>query len=102
MNPLRGDPLYMAGLGNGARIDSIDGRAIRSAEDLEMLRDAMTPGDTVRVAYEQRGVRGVVPVVVQEDSRVEVVTYESAGRTVTAAMRRLRGEWLSSKAGARN
>ena len=28
-NPLRGDPLYMAGLGNGARIDSIDGLTLR-------------------------------------------------------------------------
>ena len=102
VNPLRGDPLYEAGLGQGARIVSIDGRTIANSEDVTAVIGALQPGTTIQLVYEQRGESGTVRVRLAPDARLEVVTFEAAGRPVTPSMRALRAEWLGSKAAARN
>lgn len=94
---LKGSPLYQAGLSRGDIIRSINGHAIGSAADLEAILAAHKPGDQVTVAFEQRGRNRTARLTLAEDNRLEVVTYEKAGRQVTPAMRQFREGWLGSK-----
>jgi len=95
---LVGTAAYEAGIDRGDRIVSINGRAIGSAEDFNAAIAGMKVGEPLTFVVEQRGETRTARVVPQEDARLELVTYESAGMPVTDAMRRLRNEWLSSKA----
>jgi predicted metalloprotease with PDZ domain len=94
---LIGSPLYQTGLSRGDRITSIDGRQIRTQADIDALLAAHKPGDQVTIAFEQRGRSRTERLILGEDDRLEVVAYEKAGRELTPAMRRLRGEWLGSR-----
>jgi predicted metalloprotease with PDZ domain len=91
-------PAYEAGLENGDQLIGVDGRPIASDDDLDAALAAHKPGDTVTVAYEQRGQLRSVPVRLVEDHRLEVVTYEQAGRPVTDDIVAFRAAWLGSRA----
>ena len=52
-----GTPIYDAGVDNGDQIISIDGREIKSEDDMRALRDAKKPGESVTIVYDQRGQR---------------------------------------------
>ncbi|HEX2092901.1 MAG TPA: PDZ domain-containing protein [Longimicrobiaceae bacterium] len=97
--PLAGSPLYRAGLTRGDRILSVDGRPVSTTAELEAVLGARRPGDTVLIGFEQRGERRTASLAVAESPVLEVVTYEAAGRPVTAAMRAFRESWLGSRAG---
>ena len=95
---LVGTPLYEAGLDRGDRIVSLGGRPVESAAALEAVLAAHRPGDTLAVEFETRGGRRSAPLVLAESPFLEVVTFEKAGRPVTAAIRAFRERWLGSKA----
>ena len=96
---LVGTPLYEAGLDRGDRIISLAGRPVRSDDDVNAVLSAHTPGDAVEIRYEQRGREVTATLRLAEDPRLEVVTFERAGRPVSAEIRRFREAWLGSKAG---
>ncbi len=52
----------------------------------------------MRLTYEQRGRKGKVKVRLEEEPGLELVTFETAGRDVTAEVREFRKSWLGSKA----
>jgi hypothetical protein len=53
------------------------------------------PGDDVPIVFERRGGERVTAMLrLVADPRVEVVTAEEAGRTLTAAQRDFRRAWL--------
>lgn len=93
-----GSPLYEAGVDRGDWIVSLDGRRLRRRADLEAILRAHGPGETVSLVFESRDGRHEASVVLAEDRRLEVVTYEVAGRTPTDAMQTFRDPWLSSGA----
>lgn len=93
-----GSPLYVAGLDVGDVILSVDGAPVTSTSGWQALQAAHKPGEVVEVKYLARGRQGIAQVAFAEDARLEVVTYEEAGRPVTDAMNKFRQEWL----GARN
>lgn len=95
--PLIGSPLYEAGLDRGDRILALDGKSITTAEDIASVLTARKPGDVVEITFEQRGRTRTVPLTLAEDDRLEVVTYEAAGKSVTKAMRQFRNDWLGSR-----
>ncbi len=97
-NALVGSPLYEAGLDRGDRIVSLDGAAVRSVADIDSALAARKPGDALAVVYESRGATREARIALAESPRVELVTYEEAGREPTEAMRRLRAAWLESRA----
>ncbi|MEW5931101.1 MAG: PDZ domain-containing protein [Gemmatimonadota bacterium] len=99
--PLTGSPLYRAGLTEGDRIVSLGGRPIASQADVAAVLAAAKPGDAIPVEWEGRAGRRAGTVQAVESPVLEVVTYEAAGRPVTAAMRAFRESWLGSKAGNR-
>ena len=73
---------------------TVDGAAVGSDSAWQALQAAHKPGDVVEVKYQARGRQGIAQVVFAEDPRLEVVTYEEAGRPVTDAMHKFRKEWL--------
>ena len=91
---LVGSPLYEAGVSMGSLILRLDGRVLDSEETLEDILDGRRPGDTIEIEFEQRGEVRTASMVLAEDPRLEVVTFESAGRTLTPEMARLRAAWL--------
>ncbi len=96
-NTLVGSPLYQAGVDRGDRIVSLDGRVMNSPADVAAVLAARKPGDTVPITFESRGTTHTANVVLAESDRLDVVTYEAAGMTVTPEMQALRAAWLGSK-----
>ncbi|GAA4017607.1 M61 family metallopeptidase [Hymenobacter fastidiosus] len=95
---LVGSPLYQAGLDREDVVRKIDGQRLTSAKALPELLAAHKPGDVLTVEYRTRGGIRTAPVTLAEDPTLEVVTYETARRPVTRAMKKFRAEWLSGKA----
>jgi predicted metalloprotease with PDZ domain len=96
---LIGSPLYVAGLDAGDVILRIGDTPVATVRDVEAVIAARAPGDTLPIEFEQRGERKRAELKLTEDPRLEVVTYESAGRPVTRQMREFRRQWLASRAG---
>lgn len=94
---LVGTPAYLAGLETGDRILSLDGRAITSPGDVGAILAARPIGDQIEIVFESRGQRVEGRVDLTSDPRLEVVTFEEAGREVTASIRAFRSDWLASK-----
>ncbi|HEX6007015.1 MAG TPA: hypothetical protein VFY80_03575 [Burkholderiales bacterium] len=93
-----GSPLYRAGVDRGDHIVSLDGRVLRAAADIAGILVTHKPGETIPIVFESRGVTVNGNVTLGEEERLEVVTYEAAGMTVTDEMKTLREAWLGPKA----
>ena len=76
---------------------TIDGVAVTSDSAFQAVRGAHHPGDQIPVEYLSRGQPRTATLTVAEDARLEVVTYEEAGRTPTGAMLALRKAWLGGR-----
>ena len=94
---LIGSPWYDAGLDFGDEILSLDGNPLTSQQDLAAITGRHKPGDTVEIVFQQRGQRRTARITFAEDERIELVPYETAGMSVTDAMRTFRGAWLGSR-----
>lgn len=92
-------PLYKAGLDRGDKILTFDGQAVTKSADVQAILEKHKPGDTISIEAEQRGVKKTVQLTFTEDPQVEVVSYESLNKEVTAEMKKLRAEWLGSQVG---
>lgn len=92
-------PLYKAGLDRGDKILSFDGQTIAKPSDLQTLLEKHKPGDVITVEAEQRGLKKTLQLTLTEDPQVEVVSFESLGKEITAEMKKLRAEWLGSQLG---
>jgi predicted metalloprotease with PDZ domain len=93
-----GTPIYEAGVDAGDQLISIDGRELKSDDDLRAAREGKKPGDSVTIVYDQRGERKTRTLKLVESPNLELVTYEKAGLSATPEMLKLREEWLGSKA----
>jgi predicted metalloprotease with PDZ domain len=96
--PLEGSPLYEAGVEEGDRIVSIDGRPLRSDAAWQGIKDALRPGFRAEIIFTQRGERRRGQLRVIDDPRLELVPFEAAGRTPTPEQRAFRAGWLGSRA----
>jgi predicted metalloprotease with PDZ domain len=97
-NTLRGSPLYDAGLDRGDRVLKWNGRTLKDQDGLEAWLSEQKPNSRVVLQVETRSGKRSVDLRLTQSPALEVVTYEEAGRTVTPEMKKLRKEWLSSKA----
>jgi predicted metalloprotease with PDZ domain len=93
-----GTPLYQAGIDRGARITALDRRRITNAEDFRTALAGKHPGESIEITFEQRGTTLTARTSLIEDPRLEVVPFEEAGMTLEPAVRRMRDEWLASRA----
>ncbi len=99
-NTFVGTPLYQAGLDRGDEIVSLGSAAIDSTEDWETALKRYRPGDRAEIHFIQRGRERRSTIVFAEDPSVEVVSFETAGLTPSAAQLAFREAWLGSKVGA--
>jgi predicted metalloprotease with PDZ domain len=93
-----GSPAYEAGLARGDVIVSLGGMRVNGAADVERLVQARRPGDPMPVVFERGGNRQSAAMRLEADPRVELMTAEDAGQTLTEAQRRFRDAWLRSAA----
>ena len=94
----RGSPAYVAGIDRGDRIVSVDGKGIEENKDWDSILKSHKPGENSRVVVEGRGGQRTVSLAWQESPNVELITFEKAGREVTAEVRAFREGWMRSRA----
>ncbi len=92
-----GTPLYEAGLAAGDRIETIDGKRVSSEEEYRAAVRALKPGTAVRITWTSRSGEANGMITPRADPRVEVVAFEAAGRTPTAAALAFRRAWTGSQ-----
>ena len=94
---VRGGPAYAAGLDRKDVVHELGGKEIESEQDLADAVASVEPGDSTEIVFVKRGEERRARVVFEQDPRLEVVTFESAGREVTPAIDAFREAWLSSR-----
>ena len=94
---LMGSPIYKAGLDAGDIILKADGKDITDAKSFNDVVDSKQIGDKIVVDYINRTGAHQTTITLEESPYVEIVTYEKAGKTLTADQQTFRANWLSSK-----
>lgn len=89
---------YRAGIVNGDLVHAIDGVASPSMSALDTIIARRKVGDVVQVDVTQRGQRKVLSMPLLGRPRLRLITYESAGRSLTEDAQAFRRSWLGSKA----
>lgn len=96
-NTIIGSPVYIAGLDRGDRIITMDGKALVSDAVFQAIKSAHKPGDEIRAEVESRGTRKDIALTFANDPRLEIVTFEVAGRPLTPEIEAFRKDWLGAK-----
>jgi len=94
---LMGTPVYKAGLDAGDIILTADGQQINTEKDFDAVVAAKSIGDKITVDYKNRTGEHQTTVTLEENPKLEVVTFESAGKELTKDEQDFRNNWLSSK-----
>jgi predicted metalloprotease with PDZ domain len=92
-----GSPLHEAGVAAGDRVTAVDGRKVTTDDEFRAAVRGVRPGSTLRLEWIGRTGTMSAELPVRANPRLEVVAYEAAGRTPTAAQRAFRDAWLSSR-----
>lgn len=95
---LIGTPLYEAGVATGDRITRVGEQAVATPADVAAALAARTPGEAVTLTWVGRAGERRGPVTLAAHPAVEVVAYEDAARTPSAAQLAFRASWLDAKA----
>jgi predicted metalloprotease with PDZ domain len=92
-------PLYQAGVAEGDQIVSIAGVEVSSGQTVQEVLQKHAPGARLEVRIVRRGGEAVRTAAnLEEDPRVEIVTAESTGASVTPEQRQARLAWLAPRA----
>ncbi|WP_179415633.1 M61 family metallopeptidase [Mucilaginibacter sp. E4BP6] len=97
MSTLAGSPIYKAGLDAGDIIMKADGKDITDAKSFNDVVASKNIGDKIVVDYKNRTGNHQTTITLEESPYVEVVTYEKAGKSLSADQQTFRANWLSSK-----
>jgi predicted metalloprotease with PDZ domain len=92
-----GSSAYDAGLASGDYVIAVDGMPVVSVDSLNTVIANHKVGDVVQLDVLQKTVRKKIPMTIRGRRGMKVVSYESAGMTVTDAMRVFRRSWLGSR-----
>ena len=92
-----GTPAFNAGLEQGDVITAVNRRPIGNRSDWQAAVAAHKPGETISVEFTRHGVAARTKITLVEDPRMEVVTLESTGATLSADQKRMREAWLASR-----
>lgn len=95
---LRGSPLYIAGIDRGDRVAEVDGKSVKTRQELNDLAASHKPGDHSTLTVEGRAGKRQVQIIWAQAPDVEIVSFEKAGRPVTPEITAFREAWLGSKA----
>ena len=90
-------PAFAAGLEREDRVLSIGGTAVITESTVREAISRRKPGDEVAIVFERRGGERVsARLKLVADPRVEIVTVEETGKTLSGAQRNFRRAWLGS------
>jgi predicted metalloprotease with PDZ domain len=92
-----GTPVYKAGLDAGDIILKADGKVVSSEQAFDGIVASKNVGDKLVVNYKNRTGDHETIVTLEENPKLEVVTYEKAGKELTKDQQAFRNSWLSSK-----
>lgn len=92
-----GSPMYDVGMAAGDRIMRVGDRAITTAAELRQAIESKKPGEKVGITWLGRGGEKSATMTLREDPNVEVVAFEDAERTPTAAQLAFRAAWVGSR-----
>ncbi len=91
-------PLYKAGVAQDDQILSIAGVEIGAGQTVQEVLQRHAPGARLELRLVRRSGEAVRTAVnLEEDPRVEIVTVESTGASVTPEQRQARQAWLASR-----
>jgi predicted metalloprotease with PDZ domain len=92
-------PAAAAGLGADDELIAIDHRSLSDGGGLEATLRRYRPGDRVTLTAQLRGESAPrdLPVVLTEDTRVEITTLEQIGKAPDARQRAFREQWLGRR-----
>jgi len=93
-----GSPLYSAGLDRGDEIVGVGPFEIDSEEDWNWALARHSPGDTAEIRFIQRGRQRRATIAFAEDPTLEIVRFENANLTPSAAQLAFRETWLGAEA----
>jgi predicted metalloprotease with PDZ domain len=92
-------PLYKAGVAEGDQIVSLAGVNVTSSQEVLDVLAKYQPGARLQIRFVRRSGEAVaIGMNIEEDPRVEIVTAESTGASVTPEQRQARLAWLASRA----
>ncbi len=92
-------PLYKAGVAQDDQIVALGGVEVASPQAVADVVAKHAPGASIALRFVRRsgGDPVTTTVTLEEDPRVEIVTAESTGATVTPDQKQRRTAWLASK-----
>lgn len=96
-NASKGTPGYLAGLDTGDEIVQLDGREIKSANELSQWLQSKKPGDEVSVSYFHRNQPRKTTLMLSEKVTESLVPFENSNKPVTSVMQKTRNTWFNSK-----
>ena len=96
-NTVIGTPVYKAGIDAGAAILTVDGKEVKDLQAYNAALDGKKIGDAVVYTYKDRAGNHQATVTLQENPMLEVVSYETAGKELSAVQKEFRSKWLSTK-----
>lgn len=91
-----GSPMYEVGLAAGDRVLTIDGAPVGTTDQVRSAIQARKPGEQAQITWRTRSGERAAAITLRADPRVEVLTFEDAGQTPTAAQLAFREAWLRS------
>jgi len=99
VNSTIGSGLYKAGIDRGDQIMVLDGKEIKSSNELDAVMRKHSPSDLVLVKIRTRGgVEKTVQLVLTEDPNVQVQAVENVEKmTLGPKQKELREAWLASQ-----
>ena len=92
-------PLYKAGVAEGDQIVALAGVNVTSSQEVQEVLAKYQPGARLQIRFVRRSGEAVaIGMNIEEDPRVEIVTAESTGASVTPEQGQARLAWLASRA----
>jgi predicted metalloprotease with PDZ domain len=93
-------PLYKAGVAQDDQIVALGGVEVSTAQAVTDVLAKHAPGASLPIRFVRRSGGDPVSATVRldEDPRIEIVTAESTGASVTPDQRQMRTAWIASKA----
>jgi len=96
-NTIVNTPLYNAGIDIDDQILKLDGKSVKSEEELKTILAAHKPGDEISVEFAHRGITNLGMIKLIENPRLIVLTNEKLSLPVTEEMLSFRKTWLDTK-----
>jgi len=96
-NTITNTPLYDAGIDIDDSIVKLDGRPVKTEDELKAVLASHKPGDEISIEYVHREKASLAMMKLVENPRLIVLTNEKLNLPVTREMQDFRKLWLDSK-----